>query len=359
MLKAGIVGLPNAGKTTLFNTLARAHAAAESYPFTTIEPNTGTVLVPDDTLQLLADALKPEKTIPAHIEFHDIAGLVKGAHHGEGLGNQFLSHIRNVNAIVHVVRCFESTSVSHVAGSVDPVRDWEVVETELMLADLELVERALARLKRVHDRSVLEEREKLSRLKEKLEEGTPLRQLNLEPDLRQLARARGLLSWLPEMVVANLGEENSPEQSERLSALQKKCAEQGLELVPIYGRLEYELLELDPQERNEFLQALNLEAGATERVVNAAFRLLDLIRFYTTENQILQAWPTRRGTLAPEAAGLIHSDMERGFIAVDVIAARDLLRYGSIGEARQHGCLRKEGKHYEIRNEDVCRFYFA
>jgi len=359
MLTAGIVGLPNAGKTTLFNTLTRAHAPAESYPFTTIEPNTGAVVVPDPTLQQLAAVLQPEKIIPAHIEFQDIAGLVKNAHQGEGLGNQFLSHIRNVNAVIHVVRCFSNPRVSHVAGSVDPVRDWETVETELLLADLQLVERQLSRLKRVHDRSAADLRDKLAALAAKLGEGVPLRRLNLGPDLRRLARERGLLTWLPELVVANLGEDAGGEQEERVRALEQKCRSEGLGLVAVYAQLEYELLELEETERREFLRSLQLAEGATERVIHAAFDLLNLITFYTTENRILQAWPAPRGTLAPDAAGMIHSDMKAGFIAADVVAARDLLRYGSFAEARQHGCLRKEGKHYEIRDGDVCRFYFA
>ena len=357
MLKAGLVGLPNAGKTTLFNALTRAHAPAESYPFTTIEPNTGTVIVPDPTLQQLAGLLQPQKVIPAHIEFQDIAGLVKNAHRGEGLGNQFLSHIRGVNAIVHVVRCFASDSVSHVAGSVDPARDWEVVETELMLADLELLERQLARSGRMHDRSSAEIVERLNRLRELLDKGIPLRRANLDGDLRRAARERGLLTWLPELVVANLGE-NDARGHDLLQNLKEKCEPEGVEVVAVYAQLEYELLDLEEEERKVFLETLDLSQGATERIVHAAYHLLDLITFYTTENEILQAWPVPRGTLAPDAAGRIHSDMREGFVAVDVVSARDLIRYGSFAEARQHGCLRREGKHYEIREGDVCRFHF-
>jgi len=357
MLKAGLVGLPNAGKTTLFNALTRAHAPAENYPFTTIEPNTGTVIVPDHTLQELATLLQPHKVVPAHIEFQDIAGLVKDAHRGEGLGNQFLSHIRGVNAIVHVVRCFESDSVSHVAGSLDPVRDWEVVETELMLADLELLERHLARTARLRNRPSSEIVPRLNQLKQPLEKGVPLRRVQMDGDLRHAAREHGLLTWLPELAVANLGE-NDKRGDDLLPRLQRKCQAEGVEVIGVYAQLEYELLDLEEEERKAFLQTFHLTQGATERIIHAAYRLLDLITFYTVENEILQAWTAPRGTLAPDAAGLIHSDMREGFVAADVVSARDLIRYGSFAEARQHGCLRREGKHYEIRPGDVCRFHF-
>ncbi len=358
MLKLGIIGLPNAGKSTIFNLLTRGHAATNVYPFTTIEPNIGAVTVPDETLEKLAALLNPEKIIPAHIEFVDIAGLVENAHRGEGLGNQFLSHIRNVDALVHVVRCFSSGEVAHTAPPNKPLEHVQIIHTELLLADLQLLERHVAKLGKSHDRESRQQAAELEPLLKALEDGKHLYTLELSPALRRLAFNLGLLTIRPELFVANLGE-GPPEEQTCAAELDQYARARKLACLPIHGKLEHEILEIPPEERGDFMSALGLTETAAPRLIRSGFQILDLITFYTNENNILQAWPLPRGRLAPEAAGLIHSDMQKGFISAEVVTADDLLRTGSFAEARHKGCLRQEGKHYEIKDRDVCRFLFA
>jgi hypothetical protein len=364
-LRLGIVGLPNVGKSTLFNALTAAGAAADNYPFCTVEPNVGVVVVPDDRLDRLFERLRPPARVPATVSFVDIAGLVRGASEGEGLGNRFLANIRDVHAIVHVIRCFEDPDVAHVLGDVDPVRDRDIVRLELALADLQLVERRIEKcekLARSGDADARRELDVLQRLASGLGAGRPARDIPPEPgeDDRTLHEL-DLLTARRELCVANIGESDiAAADLPHVRALERVVAEEAgdAEVLLLSVRIEAELAELQPAERNLFLADLGLERPGLDRLIRTGYRLLDLISFYTTNDKEVRAWTVRRGTRAPEAAGRIHTDFERGFIRAETLAWDDFLRAGSLKTAREHGWIRSEGRDYEVRDGDIILFRF-
>ena len=360
MLSVGIVGLPNVGKSTLFNALTSGHANVSNYPFTTIDSNVGVVAVPDPRLAALEAALGPDECDPCHVEFIDIAGLVEGASRGEGLGNQFLGAIRQVDAVAHVLRCFGGTEVSHVFADVDPGRDAAVVETELLLADLQLLQRAIEKKSKIWKTSPREhaaERERLEGYLGHLDAGRPLRSLDLAEARRGELKALGLLTGKPILYVANVAEEGYG-NGELPAGLAESIGDGSSLIVPISAEIEWELGQLEPAERKEFMGALGIETSGLDRLAEAAFDLLGLIRFYTLVNRKLRAWDVTRGTLAPEAAGKIHTDMEKGFIRAQVGTYEDVLEHGGVQDLHHLGLLRTEGKEYLIRDGDVVEFLF-
>jgi len=364
MLRLGIVGLPNVGKSTLFNALTNAGAAAENFPFCTVEPNVGVVPVPDDRLRRLAELVQPRSIVPATIEFVDIAGLVQGASQGEGLGNQFLSHIREVDAIVHVVRCFDDPDVTHVMGPVDPVRDHDIITTELALADLALVERRLERARktaRSGDRDSAAEVEILERILAELSEGRGARDAIEGDDARRLARQFGILTAKPILYAANvreedLGRETTPEVDRLREAVRAHHEE--AEIVMFSARFEAELSELSGEDRQEFLEAAGITTSGLERLVHAGYRLLGLETFLTAGPSEVRAWTIPAGATAWEAAGEIHSDFQRGFIRAETIHAEEFLRVGGYKPAREQGLVRSEGRDYVVQDGDVLLFRF-
>ncbi|UCF20925.1 MAG: redox-regulated ATPase YchF [Gemmatimonadota bacterium] len=356
-LKAGIIGLPNAGKSTLFNALTAAGVPAEAYPFTTVDPNIGVVEVPDPRLDHLFELVQPARKVPAVVEFVDIAGLVEGAHRGEGLGNRFLSHIRDVEAVVHAVRCFEDPNVAHPAARIDPVRDVQTVETELLLADLETVQRRGDRVDRVArsgDRAAQGEVELLTRLEEWLDAGKPARDLECGDFEREVLRSLFLLTGKPVLYVANVSEEFAAGGDEGAAAL---AAAVGLDrVVAVSCRLEAEILGLEPAERREYLAAVGLEEPAVNRLVRATYGLLGLITFFTFNEKEVRAWTVRQGSLAPEAAGIVHSDFQKGFIRAETVRYLDFARVGSLKAAREEGLVRAEGKDHMVEDGDILLF---
>jgi GTP-binding protein YchF len=366
-LSIGIVGLPNVGKSTLFNALlGAAQAAAENYPFCTIEPNVGVVPVPDRRLEALAALVKPKRVVPTTLEFVDIAGLVAGASRGEGLGNQFLANIREVDAVAHVLRCFEDPDVVHVSGAVDPRSDREVVETELMLKDLESLERRRERVQKntkapgKPGELAKHELASLDKVKAGLEAGIPVRKQALSDEDRATIKDLFLLTQKAVLYIANVDESQLGREATdpRIQAVRALAEADGAQWVEISGKVEAELAALSPEERAEYLRSLGLAEPGLDRLVHAGYRVLSLVTFFTFNENEARAWPVRRGSQAPQAAGTIHTDFERGFIKAEVVRIEDFLNLGSEAAARVHGKLRIEGKEYAVQDGDVIHFKF-
>ncbi|RJX36858.1 redox-regulated ATPase YchF [Paenibacillus pinisoli] len=362
-LKAGIVGLPNVGKSTLFNAITQAGAESANYPFCTIDPNVGVVEVPDERLDKLVELVVPKSIVPTAFEFVDIAGLVAGASKGEGLGNKFLAHIREVDAIVHVVRCFQDENITHVAGKVDPISDITTINLELILADLDTVEKRIERARKNlkgGDKKVAQEVEVLERLKESLFNDKPARSLELTDDEKVLVRDLHLLTMKPVLYATNVSEAEAggTDDNEYVQIVRKFAAEEGAEVVPISAKVESEIAELEGEDKEMFLQELGMAESGLNRLIRAAYKLLGLYTYFTAGVQEVRAWTIRQGTKAPQAAGVIHTDFERGFIRAEVVSFDDLAAAGSMGVARERGQLRLEGKEYVVRDGDVMHFRF-
>ncbi len=359
-IKCGIVGLPNVGKSTLFNALTNAGIAAANFPFCTIDPNVGVVPVPDPRLQALGDIVKPQRTIPTSIEFVDIAGLVAGASRGEGLGNKFLAHIREVDAIAHVVRCFENADIVHVAGVIDPISDIDTIDTELALADLDSVEKALNKVERAakaNDKEALAKRPVLQKIAAVLNEGRPARSADLDEEERALLRDLFLLTLKPLMYIANVLEDGFIDNP-HLDRVRERAAREGAEVVPVCAAIEEELAQLDAGDRDAFLADMGLSEPGLDRVISAGYKLLGLQTYFTAGVKEVRAWQVKVGATAPQAAAVIHTDFERGFIRAETISYADFITYKGEAGARDAGRLRKEGKEYIVQEGDVLHFLF-
>lgn len=362
-LTAGIVGLPNVGKSTLFNAITKAGAESANYPFCTIDPNVGMVEVPDERLEKLTELYHPKKTVPTTFEFTDIAGIVKGASKGEGLGNKFLSHIRQVDAICHVVRCFEDENITHVSGKVDPIDDIETINLELILADLETVDKRIGRVEKIakqKDKEAVAEYEVLSKLKAALEAEKPARAVELTEDQQKIVKGFQLLTSKPVLYVANVGEDDiqDPSANPYVGKVREYAKQEGAEVIVICARIEEEIAELDDDEKKMFLTELGIRESGLDQLIKAAYSLLGLATYFTAGEPEVRAWTFKKGMKAPQCAGIIHSDFEKGFIRAETVSYEDLIEYGSVAAAREAGKVRLEGKDYVVQDGDVMHFRF-
>ena len=362
-LTAGIVGLPNVGKSTLFNAITQAGAESANYPFCTIDPNVGIVDVPDERLRKLTELVQPKKTVPTHFEFTDIAGIVKGASKGEGLGNKFLSHIRQVDAICHVVRCFADDNITHVSGTVDPISDIETINLELILADLESIQKRIERvgkLAKQKDKEAVYEYEVLVKVQEALENELPARTVEVTDEQQKYLKGMHLLTSKPVLYVANVGEEDvaDPSDNEYVQRVREFAEKDGSQVIVVCAKIESEIVELDAEEKEMFLEELGIEESGLDQLIRAAYNLLGLATYFTAGVQEVRAWTFRKGMKAPQCAGVIHTDFERGFIRAETVSYDDLLAAGTMVAAKEAGRVRLEGKEYEVKDGDVIHFRF-